>query len=200
MLITDVRAHHIRIPYDAGVASFKQGASAISALDIVLVEVSTDAGLTGWGDAFGYVCPRTTVDRHRRDDRAAGARPRSAGCRRHSRFHGSHPAQPASVRPLRHHDVRDLRPRHRPVGSRGQARRASRCIACSARASARAFRPMRACFASAIPLSSRRNARPRLRLGYPAIKLHETTVPPVAARAGDRRGHAAHGRHELPDG
>ena len=44
MLITDVRAHHIRIPYDAGVASFKQGASAISALEIVMVEVSTDAG------------------------------------------------------------------------------------------------------------------------------------------------------------
>lgn len=61
MLITDVRAHHIRIPYDAGVASFKQGAAAIAALDIVLVEVSTDAGLTGWGDAWGYVCPRSTV-------------------------------------------------------------------------------------------------------------------------------------------
>jgi L-alanine-DL-glutamate epimerase-like enolase superfamily enzyme len=61
MLITDVRAHHIRIPYDAGVASFRQGASAISALDIVLVEVSTDAGLTGWGDAFAYVCPQTTA-------------------------------------------------------------------------------------------------------------------------------------------
>ena len=40
MKITDVRAHHIRIPYDAGVASFRQGASAISALDMVLVEVS----------------------------------------------------------------------------------------------------------------------------------------------------------------
>jgi L-alanine-DL-glutamate epimerase-like enolase superfamily enzyme len=50
MLITDVRAHHIQIPYDAGVASFKQGASAIAALDIVLVEVSTDAGLTGCVD------------------------------------------------------------------------------------------------------------------------------------------------------
>ena len=34
MKITDVRAHHISIPYDAGVASFKQGASAIAALDI----------------------------------------------------------------------------------------------------------------------------------------------------------------------
>jgi L-alanine-DL-glutamate epimerase-like enolase superfamily enzyme len=61
MVITDVRAHHVSIPYDAGVASFRQGASAIAAIDIVLVEVSTDAGLTGWGDAWGYVCPRTTA-------------------------------------------------------------------------------------------------------------------------------------------
>jgi L-alanine-DL-glutamate epimerase-like enolase superfamily enzyme len=60
MKITDVRAHHIRIPYDAGPASFRQGASAISALDMVVVEVATDGGLTGWGDAFAYVCPRTT--------------------------------------------------------------------------------------------------------------------------------------------
>jgi hypothetical protein len=43
MQITDVRAHHIRIPYDAGPASFRQGASAITALDMVLVEVLTDA-------------------------------------------------------------------------------------------------------------------------------------------------------------
>ena len=61
MLITNVRARHVRIPYDAGVASFKQGASAIAALDIVIIEVSTDSGLTGWGDAWGYVCPRTTA-------------------------------------------------------------------------------------------------------------------------------------------
>src|SRR4029453_10947794 len=60
MLITDVRAHHIRIPYDAGVASFKQGAASIAALEIVMVEVSTDAGITGWGDAFSYVFPRNT--------------------------------------------------------------------------------------------------------------------------------------------
>jgi len=61
MQITNVRAHHLRIPYDAGPASFRQGASAISALDMVLIEVSTDAGLTGWGDAFAYVCPRSTL-------------------------------------------------------------------------------------------------------------------------------------------
>jgi len=61
MLIEQVRAHHVRIPYDAGVASFKQGASSIAAVDIVLVEVTTDSGLTGWGDAWGYVCPRSTA-------------------------------------------------------------------------------------------------------------------------------------------
>jgi L-alanine-DL-glutamate epimerase-like enolase superfamily enzyme len=60
MLITDVRTHHIRIPYDAGVASFRQGAASISALEIIMVEVSTDAGITGWGDAFAYVCTQTT--------------------------------------------------------------------------------------------------------------------------------------------
>src|ERR1700741_1991598 len=60
MKISDVRAHHIRIPYDAGVASFRQGASSIAAVDIVMIELITDSGLTGWGDAFSYVCPRTT--------------------------------------------------------------------------------------------------------------------------------------------
>ena len=60
MLITNVRAHHLRIPYDAGPASFRHGTSGIAALDMVVVEVSTDGGVTGWGDAFGYVCPRTT--------------------------------------------------------------------------------------------------------------------------------------------
>ena len=52
MRITDVKAHHLRIPFDAGVASFRQGVSAIAALDMVIVEVLTDTGLTGWGDAF----------------------------------------------------------------------------------------------------------------------------------------------------
>src|SRR5260370_40748076 len=61
MLMTHVKAHPVCIPFDAGVANFRQGASAIAALDMVIVEVSTDAGLTGCGDGFAYVCPRTTV-------------------------------------------------------------------------------------------------------------------------------------------
>lgn len=61
MKIAAIRTHHLRIPYDAGPASFRQGASAISAIDMVLVEVGTDAGLAGWGDAFAYVCPETVA-------------------------------------------------------------------------------------------------------------------------------------------
>jgi L-alanine-DL-glutamate epimerase-like enolase superfamily enzyme len=60
MQITDIRAHHLRIPYDAGPAAFRHGAAATSALDMVVVEVTTDTGLTGWGDAFAYFSPRTT--------------------------------------------------------------------------------------------------------------------------------------------
>lgn len=60
MLISDIRAHHLRIPYDAGVARFRHGTSGHQALDMVVVEVSTDGGVTGWGDAFSYVCPKTT--------------------------------------------------------------------------------------------------------------------------------------------
>jgi L-alanine-DL-glutamate epimerase-like enolase superfamily enzyme len=59
MLITDIRAHHLRIPYDAGVARFRHGTSGLQALDMVVVEVSTDSGITGWGDAFAYVCAKT---------------------------------------------------------------------------------------------------------------------------------------------
>jgi L-alanine-DL-glutamate epimerase-like enolase superfamily enzyme len=61
MQITDVRAHHLRIPCDPGIGRFPVGEGALPALDMVLVEVSTDAGLTGWGDAFAYGCARTTA-------------------------------------------------------------------------------------------------------------------------------------------
>ncbi len=61
MKITAIRTHHLRIPYDAGPALFRFGVAAQPALDTVLVEVATDAGLTGWGDAFGYASPRTTA-------------------------------------------------------------------------------------------------------------------------------------------
>ena len=89
MMITDVRAHHIRIPYDAGVASFKQGASSIAALEIVVVEVVDRHRPDRLGRRVQLRLPEDDLRRHRRDDRAAGPRPASARCRRHPRLHGA---------------------------------------------------------------------------------------------------------------
>src|SRR5947209_18922599 len=108
MLITDVRAHHIRIPYDAGVANFKQGASAISALEMVIVEVSTDEGITGWGDAFAYVCPRTTFSAVNEMIAPQAKGLEIKGAASIAKVMETDPAQPAPVRPLRHHHVRDF--------------------------------------------------------------------------------------------
>jgi L-alanine-DL-glutamate epimerase-like enolase superfamily enzyme len=43
------------------VASFQQGAASIATIEIILIEVRTDTGLVGWGDAWAYVCSEATV-------------------------------------------------------------------------------------------------------------------------------------------
>ncbi|MFA6267308.1 MAG: mandelate racemase/muconate lactonizing enzyme family protein [Pseudolabrys sp.] len=61
MIIDKVVPHHIRIPFDAGAANFAQAGKGTTALDFVLVEVVTDTGLVGWGDAFAYACSDAIV-------------------------------------------------------------------------------------------------------------------------------------------
>lgn len=180
MLITDVRAHHIRIPYDAGVASFRQGASAISALDIVLVEVSTDAGVTGWGDAWGYVCPQTTATALREmvAPQARGTEaPDAAGIpafmeRIHRNLHlfGRYGITMFALSGL---DIAlwDLaarlrgEPLHRMLGTRRRGRIPA--------------------YASLLRIGDPHlvagECEAALHQGYKAIRLHETTVPAVAA-------------------
>lgn len=180
MEITDVRAHHIRIPYDAGVASFRQGASAISALDMVLVEVTTDAGLTGWGDAFAYVCPRTTRNaveemiapqaRGLKVPDAAGIPAVMEQIQRNLHLFGRYGITMFAISGL---DIAlwDLAakieevPLHRLLGE-------TRRTAIPA-------------YASLLRIGSPENiaaeCKKALALGYGAIKLHETTVPAVFA-------------------
>lgn len=180
MLITNVRAHHVRIPYDAGVASFKQGASAIAALDIVLVEVSTDAGLTGWGDAWGYVCPRTTssaIDEMIAPQAQGLEVPDAAGIpafmdriQRNLHLFGRYGITMFAISGL---DIAlwDLAakaegvPLHRLIGARERARIPA--------------------YASLLrigdPALVSSECEMALRRGYTAIKLHETTVPTVFA-------------------
>src|SRR3954471_20471803 len=183
MLITDVRAHHVRIPYDAGVASFRQGASSLAALDIVLVEVSTDSGLTGWGDAFSYVCPKTTcaaIDemiapqaRGQRVPDAAGIPAFIESIQRNLHLFGRYGITMFAISGL---DIAlwDLAakikgvPVHRLLGG--------------------TRRPAIPAYASLLRIGSPHNiaaeSKKALALGYGAIKLHETTAPAVfAARA-----------------
>lgn len=180
MRITDVRAHHVRIPYDAGVASFKQGASAISAVEIVLVEVSTDQGLTGWGDAFSYVCPSTIFSAINEmiAPQARGLEvPDAAGIpafvdriQRNLHLFGRYGITMFAISAL---DIAmwDLaakvrgEPLHRLIGNRKRARIPA--------------------YASLLRIGDAAliagECETVLRRGYEAVKLHETTVPAVVA-------------------
>jgi L-alanine-DL-glutamate epimerase-like enolase superfamily enzyme len=200
MLITDVRAHHIRIPYDAGVASFRQGAASISALEIIMAEVSTDAGITGWGDAFAYVCTRSTrtAVEEMIAPQAQGLQvPDAAGIpafmeqiQRNLHLFGRYGITMFAISAL---DIAlwDLAakakgvPLHRLIG---EARR-TRIPA----------------YASLLRIGKPEliasECETALRLGYKAIKLHETTAPAVfAARQAIGPWHSADGRHELSAG
>ena len=56
MIITSVEPIPLRIPFKAGTksASSAWGDSDLPAADSLLVKVTTDQGLTGWGEAFGF--------------------------------------------------------------------------------------------------------------------------------------------------
>ncbi len=65
MKITKVEAVEVRIPYTAGGSVAETGTwggKQWLTADALLVKVSTDQGVTGWGEAFGYnVIPATRV-------------------------------------------------------------------------------------------------------------------------------------------
>src|SRR6266478_2929887 len=180
MLITDVKAHHVRIPFDAGVASFRQGASAIAALDMVIVEVSTDAGLTGWGDAFAYVCPRTTVTaieemiapqaRGLEVPDAEGIPAFMDRIQRNLHLFGRYGITMFAISGL---DIAlwDLAARAKGVPLH-------RLLGASRRSRIPAYASL---LRIGTPESVASECQTALRRGYPAIKLHETTTPAVFA-------------------
>ena len=97
-------------------------------------------------------------------------------------------AEAASVRPLRHHDLRPVGPRHRAVGHRrqgGQPAAASPAGRRRADLAAGLCQPARS---TAIPSASRRAPGSRSSEGYRHIKLHETEEAEVRA-ARDAAGH-----------
>ena len=61
MKITAVDAIPLSIPFEDGGAGNGLMPTRWDRLDMVLVRISTDVGLTGWGEAFGYFCRRSVV-------------------------------------------------------------------------------------------------------------------------------------------
>jgi L-alanine-DL-glutamate epimerase-like enolase superfamily enzyme len=56
MIIAGIEAIPLRIPFKAGAKSDASawGDSNLPAADSLLVKVTTDRGLVGWGEAFGF--------------------------------------------------------------------------------------------------------------------------------------------------
>jgi D-galactarolactone cycloisomerase len=59
--IVGVEAIPLSIPFQYGAEGWKLGSGGWKALDFCLVRVDTDAGLTGWGEAFSYSCRRAVA-------------------------------------------------------------------------------------------------------------------------------------------
>ena len=61
MKITSVEAIPLSIPATYGGEGWSLGSGGWRALDFCLVRVETDAGITGWGEAFSYSCRRAVT-------------------------------------------------------------------------------------------------------------------------------------------
>lgn len=61
MKIVRVEATPLSIPCRYGAEGWSLGAGGWKALDFCLVRVDTDAGITGWGEAFSYSCRRAVA-------------------------------------------------------------------------------------------------------------------------------------------
>src|SRR5688572_11375810 len=60
MKITTIESILVKIPYDSFGPRWEMAGRALTTLDILFVRVDTDAGITGWGEAFGHtVCVGT---------------------------------------------------------------------------------------------------------------------------------------------
>ena len=60
MKITAIHAHYVRIPYDMGAPTQDFAGLRFPSQDHLLVQVDTDAGITGWGEGFGHnIIPAT---------------------------------------------------------------------------------------------------------------------------------------------
>lgn len=60
MLITRVEPLHIAVPFSHGGPKPKRASGSWDRMDSLLVRIETDAGITGWGEAFGFAVSPVT--------------------------------------------------------------------------------------------------------------------------------------------
>jgi L-alanine-DL-glutamate epimerase-like enolase superfamily enzyme len=61
MKIIRIEPIHVSLPFDQGAPPPAEGLGAGGMLDIILVRVDTDQGITGWGEAFGHASTPVTI-------------------------------------------------------------------------------------------------------------------------------------------
>src|SRR5262245_19439294 len=61
MKITRLEPIHLSIPFEHGGPKPTDGFGAGARLDCLLVRIDTDAGVTGWGEAFGHASTPVTI-------------------------------------------------------------------------------------------------------------------------------------------
>ena len=60
MKITSIHTHYVRIPFDMGAPKQAFAGLRFATIDHLLVQLETDAGITGWGEGFGHsIIPAT---------------------------------------------------------------------------------------------------------------------------------------------
>ncbi len=67
MIIARIETFPLRIPFKPGTSSAASawGPPGLAAVDSLLVKVTTDQGLDGWGEAFGFAAARSPGGRSR---------------------------------------------------------------------------------------------------------------------------------------
>jgi len=178
MIISKIEIFPLRIPLKRGSRSDAAawGDKDLPAADSLLVKVTTDQGLDGWGEAFGFRAVLSAKG-DRRANRAALHRPgRYADFASHAR----NPEKAARVRAGRALDLWPLRGGHRPLWD----------IAGKA-ANTPVYRLLGgggtdlACYASLVRYSDpglvRANARRAIDAGFHSLKLHEIELSAIRA-------------------
>ena len=164
---------------------------------MVIVEVSTDEGITGWGDAFAYVCPRTTLSAVNEmiAPQARGLEIKGAASipKSWSRSSATCICSAATASPCSRFRVSILR-----CGISSRAKEGVPVHQLIGKAKRKQIPAYASLMRIGTPELVAGECETALRLGYKAIKLHETTAPAGVCRAqGDRGGYPADGRHEL---